>query len=201
MVMIEKKLCWFSLGKGNKIFFCVRNWSRLLPLNCKKLLMMPLHYHPVTKSVEVLPLCCDVKKKKGFLWPRNILFLLFICFHVILRIFFLEKLPQSKEGFECSTSKEENTSIHVPCITKEWVKLNNNYYYYDGDTLKERKYLRTKPRNDLKWFQRYKIVLEICLIQTKRLKTVNFSWLTENFKKCKITIIKIIVIITVFSGV
>lgn len=51
------------------------------------------------------------------------------------------------------------------------------------------------------WFQRYKIVLEMSLIQTKRLKTVNFSWLTENFKKCKITIIIIIVIITAFSGV
>lgn len=154
----------------------------------------------MTKSVEVLPLCCNVKKKERFLWPRNILFLLFFCFHVILRIFLWEKLPQSKEGFECSTSKEENTSIHVQCITKEWVKLNNNNYYYDDDTLKERKYLPTKPRNDLKWFQRYKIVLEMSLIQTKRLKTVNFSWLTENFKKCKITII-IIVIITVFSGV
>lgn len=141
------------------------------------------------------------KEKKRIFVAKKHLILAFYLFSCYTEDFFLEKLPQSKEGFECSTSKEENTSIHVPCITKEWVKLNNNYYYYDGDTLKERKYLRTKPRNDLKWFQRYKIVLEICLIQTKRLKTVNFSWLTENLKKCKITIIKIIVIITVFSGV
>lgn len=139
----------------------------------------------MTKSVEVLPLCCNVKKKKRIFVAKKHLILAFFCFYVILSIFLWEKLPQSKEGFECSTSKEENTSIHVQCITKEWVKLNNNYYYYDGNTLKERKYLPTKPRNDLKWFQRYKIVLEMSLIQTKRLKTVNFRWLTEILKNAK----------------
>ena len=36
------------------------------------------------------------------------------------------------------------------------------------------------------------------LIQTKRLKTINFRRLTENLKKCKVTIITII---SVFSSV
>jgi len=43
---------------------------------------------------------------------------------------------------------------------------------------------------------------EMSLIQTKRLKTVYFIWLTEKFKKYNIKIIIIIIIIiTVFSSV
>ena len=78
--------------------------------------MMPLHYHPVTKSVEVLPLCCNVKKKKRIFVAKKHLILAFFCFHVILRIFFEKNCHNQRKVLN---AQEENTSIHVQCITKE----------------------------------------------------------------------------------
>ena len=152
-----------------KSFFTARRFSRLLPLTWKRLLKKPcIKITPPNKSSEVL--YCHYaemlkkKKSKKILVGQKTCY----CCHIFVFPYYTNKeqkvLNARLQRIKFATLY---TALRMKILEETSIHVQGNWWTGEKKLLlklwrhtqqKKIKHLPTKPRDDLQWFQSYKIV-------------------------------------------